>query len=175
MPVFWTTSSHEQRIAEGWLLNYATFGVVASDGRTVVALADKYAHEHPGKIRSKISDEEWRRAICPDIHWPPKRGEARTDWVGGAKQLAKSFVPALQAADEVIKARLAICETCPHWHAAKGWKPDGIRRELGRCRLCGCAYKRKVSLAGESCPDNPPRWRPVRRRSGIRMEMRPTE
>lgn len=60
---------------------------------------------------------------------------------------------------EVLKRRLAACETCPHLYA-----PEGAKRILyaltgtaaGRksvCRKCGCPVTRKAGMAGESCPD----------------------
>lgn len=63
---------------------------------------------------------------------------------------------------DVLKRRLAACETCPHLYA-----PEGAKRILyaltgtaaGRksvCRKCGCPVTRKAGMAGESCPDAHP-------------------
>jgi hypothetical protein len=46
---------------------------------------------------------------------------------------------------EELSKREGECETCEHM--------------LGdRCKLCGCWYRTKIRLAGESCPMVPPKW-----------------
>ncbi len=51
---------------------------------------------------------------------------------------------------EVFAQRLAVCESCPNY---------SVKAVLGRagCKLCRCTSK-KLYLATERCPDNPPRW-----------------
>ena len=56
---------------------------------------------------------------------------------------------------ERVAELLAICQDCEHY-SAKG--PAG-----GKCKLCGCAVKRrglqnKLRMATEACPAKPPRW-----------------
>lgn len=83
-----------------------------------------------------------RRRIDKAVE-PEKRGIA---WaVRGAFKAGKALVGADKASDDVIAERLAICGQCPNWTGKK-------------CRLCGCNTSLKVRLAGESCPDKPPRW-----------------
>ena len=43
--------------------------------------------------------------------------------------------------------RLAICLSC-----------DKYDPQQHRCRLCGCFANLKVRLAGQHCPDDPPKW-----------------
>ena len=43
--------------------------------------------------------------------------------------------------------RLAICHACQHFDS-----------QQHRCRLCGCFANLKARLAGQHCPDDPPRW-----------------
>lgn len=48
---------------------------------------------------------------------------------------------------DVVEHRLAICESCEKLK---------LREKRGRtwfaCLVCGCSYKRKVSISGSSCP-----------------------
>jgi hypothetical protein len=46
---------------------------------------------------------------------------------------------------EVLDERKAECVVCPHL----------VDR---RCKLCGCSYRKKITLATEACPDKPARW-----------------
>lgn len=50
------------------------------------------------------------------------------------------------APEQVRTEREAICRKCP-------WSLDS------QCTVCTCFIHIKVSLAGETCPDNPPRWK----------------
>jgi hypothetical protein len=52
---------------------------------------------------------------------------------------------AVMVSQEVLEKRRDECETCENM--------------IGdRCKLCGCWYQKKIRLATESCPMNPPRW-----------------
>lgn len=51
---------------------------------------------------------------------------------------------------EEAEAVLNICRACPHYAGETGLLKVA-------CRVCGCSRK-KVFLASEHCPDNPPRW-----------------
>ena len=63
-------------------------------------------------------------------------------WLGGQ---------AVFVAAEVAAARLAACQSCPHY-----------RPSDSRCALCGCCLGdsicAKLKLATEHCPAAPPRW-----------------
>lgn len=50
------------------------------------------------------------------------------------------------APKQVQDERYAICRGCK-WHLD------------GQCTVCTCFTSMKVILSGESCPDNPPRWK----------------
>jgi hypothetical protein len=63
----------------------------------------------------------------------------------GAVGLTKVALGVDRAEDSLISQRRKVCEACEH---LKG----------GTCVLCGCWYSQKVKLAGEQCPDEPPRW-----------------
>lgn len=54
----------------------------------------------------------------------------------------------LVADEQVQKARAARCRNCPHFVG-----------KSGQCDLCMCVVSLKVLMAGEICPDSPPRWR----------------
>lgn len=62
----------------------------------------------------------------------------------GSVGLTKVALGVDRSSDELIEARKAICEQCPHL----------IKKET--CELCGCRYRQKVKLASEQCPDG--RW-----------------
>ena len=69
---------------------------------------------------------------------------------------AKSIISAIRASvangkiiadQETVETRLAICEGCPKL-ILKSYRG----REWYTCKICGCAYKRKVAVSGSSCP-----------------------
>jgi hypothetical protein len=41
--------------------------------------------------------------------------------------------------------RFVVCQKCPHYR-------------YFLCQLCACVAYLKTKLAGQACPDNPPRW-----------------
>jgi hypothetical protein len=47
--------------------------------------------------------------------------------------------------EDILARRRATCAACEHLVGAK-------------CVLCGCPYERKIKLATEQCPLNPPKW-----------------
>lgn len=53
----------------------------------------------------------------------------------------------IKASDEIIAKRREICTACDKYDSARG-----------RCLLCGCMVKWKITLASEKCPFNPPKW-----------------
>jgi len=52
---------------------------------------------------------------------------------------------AILATDTIVRQRQAACLGCEH---LQGW----------RCLLCGCPIARKIRLAAERCPADPPKW-----------------
>lgn len=61
----------------------------------------------------------------------------------GSVGLAKVALGIDRSSDALIEERKAVCEACEHLKANK-------------CELCGCAYRKKILLASEVCPDG--RW-----------------
>lgn len=57
---------------------------------------------------------------------------------------------AVMAPERAVQFRLEKCGKCPRYDA-----------ESETCMVCNCFVSIKVLLAGERCPDNPPRWGPV--------------
>lgn len=51
---------------------------------------------------------------------------------------------------EVAQARLEICKQCIH-----------LIPEKNRCSICGCYMNAKTYIARASCPDSPPKWKPI--------------
>ena len=81
----------------------------------------------------------------------------------GIKQMARTFLAAVarcvarwlqretvMASKSAVEFRLGGCSKCPHYN-----------HETEMCTLCNCFVAIKTLLAGERCPDNPPRWGPV--------------
>jgi hypothetical protein len=62
--------------------------------------------------------------------------------VAAAVQGEAIMVPAA-----VLEERKSICAGCEQFDPGPG-----------RCRLCGCYTSRKLTLATESCPLDPPKW-----------------
>ena len=85
--------------------------------------------------------------------WPPDpRCSIRNVIISGTK-IAGAAVRGkkVRVSDEVKKARMAICEACPHFH-----------KKAKRCKKCGCfmgGVAGKVSWSTEACPAG--KWGPV--------------
>jgi hypothetical protein len=83
---------------------------------------------------------------------PPLAGQLRNAARATAR-LARAIATGARVfvSPETAAARLAACQTCPHY-----------RLSDARCALCGCCLGRplldKLRLATETCPANPPRW-----------------
>ena len=95
------------------------------------------------------------------------------EWLGDTTKLGRKMVMAYRkwyaagrprpTTDELAE-RKATCEACPHLRGKEGER---------RCGLCGCPIgavtflfglgKRpgKAEMSTETCPDSPPRWKPL--------------
>lgn len=73
--------------------------------------------------------------------------------VAGVVGVAKSILGIDQADAETIKRRRDKCRQCPH-----AIMQNGKLTRLSRCERCGCWIELKTRVAGEQCPDDPPRW-----------------
>lgn len=60
----------------------------------------------------------------------------------GVAGVAKAMCGVDRADDAEIERRLALCAGCEH-------ATTGL---VGRCGLCGCAWKFKIRVKGEKCP-----------------------
>jgi hypothetical protein len=122
-----------------------------SDLETVVArtgvehyrkLCSEAYHDHL-RMREKIS--LMAREPAP-ASFPPagvQIGNA-LGAIGRAAHAAVSGQPVF-VPNEVRDERWAQCMTC-------------VNLVNDRCRLCGCYFAKKITLATESCPMSPPRW-----------------
>lgn len=70
----------------------------------------------------------------------------------GLKDVAKdALMGNLQAApDETVKARMALCNGCPHLRRNMGKHFSKIDGE--RCNLCGCYMPVKTKILKATCP-----------------------
>ncbi len=97
------------------------------------------ADDHPDR-------EYWRADMIERAKFPSVFEQAKNAMgaVGRVVQAVVTRQP-VQASPLVMSERLAICGVCP---------------ELvdNRCRLCGCHFMAKISLATEHCPMDPPKW-----------------
>lgn len=120
------------------------------------------------------------RAHATDITWPcpagllpttaapaPQPTEPQFSIVGwlahGAAEIIKTRLGVGRAPDDIIAARLAACEACPHFRAGGLLRPAAcelMRPADGGCG-CGCFVGEVVMRANQSCPDMPPRWGPI--------------
>ncbi len=72
-------------------------------------------------------------------------GQALRGTIGVAKALSGID----RADDATIDRRSTACRSCD-------------RNRRGRCAICGCWVRLKVTIASESCPASPSRWRAKR-------------
>lgn len=83
---------------------------------------------------------------------PESCGEAPPDLLDKAGTLALALYRFAKsgfkvASEEIVAARLAICEKCEFWRPGK-------KLLYGRCEKCGCAARLKLPMLSESCPIN---------------------
>jgi hypothetical protein len=105
-------------------------------------LCSEAYHDHV-RMREKISTmaAQSEGASFPPVITQIGNGLVALGRVAGAALRGKSvWVPT-----EVLEERRAECKSC-----------DQLVND--RCKLCGCFYEKKIRLATESCPMNPPRW-----------------
>lgn len=88
----------------------------------------------------------------PRANHPPSLLHKAANFAAAAAQHIAAGAP--MASEAEVQRRHDICTACPHF--------DGKA-----CGKCGCPINRertwlsKLSWADQSCPDDPPRWRPV--------------
>ncbi len=97
------------------------------------------------------------RVRCPgtDAQHPPAPSLVRRAWNYAAAVSRWIAAGRPTRTPEQIAERLATCQACPHFNAARR-----------TCRKCGCcvsviadALANKLAMGTEVCPDDPPRWR----------------
>lgn len=79
----------------------------------------------------------------------PSLAKQATNFLGAMGRAAVAAVTGEQVivSDEVFAARFEECKKC-----------EKFDPKQERCSACGCAYRKKLALATESCPLDPPRW-----------------
>lgn len=91
--------------------------------------------------------------LCYDSDEPPFVEKAK-NFVGEMARWAASGFKIVS--QEILEARLAICQACPYWGGTTGGSLVSAR-----CGKCGCSSL-KVGLATASCGDKQnPRWHAV--------------
>jgi hypothetical protein len=102
-------------------------------------LTSERYHDHV-RFREKISQ-------MAHEHEFPSLATQASNALGALGRSARAAVTGgpVFAPTEVRDERWAQCMTC-------------VNLVNDRCRLCGCYFAKKITLATESCPMSPPRW-----------------
>ena len=79
---------------------------------------------------------------------PPNIFKMAKTFAGELAKYIKEGAP--NVSNKVYKERLEECNKCPH-----------LIEDSFRCGLCGCLLEHKAKWKTTTCPDNPPRWKPV--------------
>jgi hypothetical protein len=79
-------------------------------------------------------------------------------FIRGVAGVTKAVLRIGEAPASVIAARRDECRECPHAIKHPFKTTDTGLPLVSFCGLCRCALRLKTRTAGESCPDNPPRW-----------------
>jgi hypothetical protein len=104
------------------------------------------AREPVNPVEIRMICDRSRIAGGVPANFPPLTTQAR-NFAGAMGRAAKAVITGqpVNVPPGVLESRQAACATC-----------DKLKD--GRCLLCGCAYQRKIRLATETCPDDPPKW-----------------
>lgn len=72
----------------------------------------------------------------------------------GIHGVTKSVLRIDRATPDTIAARKQACQACPH--STKTLKGELVYDS--HCTRCFCRISLKVTVIGEVCPDDPPKW-----------------
>jgi hypothetical protein len=125
----------------------AEHGLIIESGRVVDD--DQFTAEELQATTDKI-EEERRQLQKPRVSWP----QAMQRIARGVAGLAKATLGIDASQNEVVLARLQICEPCEHSRPQARPVKD---RQCGHLfdttgKTCGCWIGKKTMVAGEQCP-----------------------